>query len=155
MADHEGMEVDRNGLEVLTEAEALQLLSTVPVARLGLSIGALPVVLPVNFVVDGKDIVVKTAEGSKLDAALRYSVVAVEADAIDPISHHGWSVLVQGTSRVLTLPGEIERARSLPLRSWASDDGDRFMAISIDMVSGRRIHPEYGFVAALAKAHHR
>ncbi len=135
------MEVDQ-GMEVLSRDECLHLLSTVPVARIGLSLRALPVVLPVNFVVDQEkdQVIIRTAAGSKLDAALLHSVVAFEADHIDPLSHGGWSVLVQGTSRVLLLPGEIERARSLKLRPWADDASrDRFVAISMDVVSGRRV----------------
>lgn len=137
------MELDRNGLEVLSREQALALLASVPVARVGLSMNALPAVLPVNFVLDGDEIIIRTAEGSKLDAALGHAVVALEADEFDPIGHVGWSVLVRGTSRVLAMPGEIEHARSLSLRPWANEDSDRFVAISTDLVSGRRIHPWY------------
>ncbi len=135
------MEVDQ-GMEVLTREECLHLLAMVPVARIGLSLRALPVVLPVNFVVDAEQdqVIIRTAAGSKLDAALLHSVVALEADHIDPMSHAGWSVLVQGTSRVLLLPGEIERARGLNVRPWANEEArDRFVAISMDVVSGRRV----------------
>jgi nitroimidazol reductase NimA-like FMN-containing flavoprotein (pyridoxamine 5'-phosphate oxidase superfamily) len=134
------MEIDRNGLEVMTREECLALLASIPVGRIGLSIGALPVVLPVNFVVAGDEIIIRTAEGSKLDAALQHAVVAFEADEFDPLSHSGWSVLVRGTSRVLVLPGEIDRARRLALRPWANEQSDRYVAISTDLVSGRRVH---------------
>ena len=43
------MEVDRNGLEVLDRAECLRLLGTASLGRIGLTSGALPTVLPVNF----------------------------------------------------------------------------------------------------------
>jgi uncharacterized protein len=136
------MEVDQQGLEVLTRDECLYLLSGVPVARIGLSLRALPVVLPVNFVVDREQdqVIIRTAAGSKLDAALLHAVVALEADHVDPMSHGGWSVLVQGTSRVLMLPGEIERARTLALQPWVNaGTRDHFVAISMDIVSGRRV----------------
>jgi uncharacterized protein len=152
-----GMEVDRNGLEVLSREECLYLLSTVPVARIGVSMDALPVVLPVNFVCTDDEIIVRTAEGSKLNAALAHSVVAFEADDFDPISHAGWSVLVRGTSRVLMLPGEIERARRLALQPWANERGDRYMAITTDLVSGRRIRSGYfgdRHGAVVRAAHH-
>lgn len=137
------MDLDRNGLEVLDTEEAMELLAGAPVARLGLSIDALPVVLPVNIAVDGAEIVVRTAPGTKLDQALAHAVVAVEADQYDLLGHVGWSVLVRGTSRVLALPDELERARLLPLRPWASDLPDRFIAISADLVTGRRIRGWY------------
>jgi nitroimidazol reductase NimA-like FMN-containing flavoprotein (pyridoxamine 5'-phosphate oxidase superfamily) len=150
------MEIDHNGLEVLTRDESLYLLGTVPVARIGVSMGALPVILPVNFTVAGGEIVIRTAEGTKLDAALANAVVAVEADDFDVISHSGWSVLVRGTSRVLTLPGELERARGLSLRPWAGDTPDRYVAISTDLVSGRRIHSPYfgGVHGAVSRSAH-
>jgi uncharacterized protein len=157
MPDDTGMEIDRSGLEVLTRDESLYLLGTVPVARIGLSMGALPVVLPVNFAIDGEEIVVRTSEGTKLDAAVAHAVVAVQADDFDAMSHTGWSVLVQGTSRLLTLPGEIERAGRLALRPWSGEVGDRFVAITTELVSGRRIRSSYfggGHGATARVAHH-
>jgi hypothetical protein len=43
----------------------------------------------------------------------------------------------------VTLPGELHRARHLPLRPWASDQPDRYIAVSTDLVSGRRIRGWY------------
>ena len=43
-----GLEVA--GLEVLSREECLSLMATVSVGRLGVSIDALPAILPVNFV---------------------------------------------------------------------------------------------------------
>ena len=137
------MEIDHNGLEVLSREESLYLLGTVPVARIGLTMGALPVILPVNFTVDDGEIILRTVEGTKMDAALANAVVAVEMDDFDSISHSGWSVLVRGMSRVLALPGELERARSLALRPWAGEAPDRYVAIATDLVSGRRIRSPY------------
>ncbi|MCU0268823.1 MAG: pyridoxamine 5'-phosphate oxidase family protein [Acidimicrobiales bacterium] len=137
------MEVDRNGLEVLSRGECLSLLDAVPIGRIGLSMHALPVVLPVNFRLHGDEVLVRTAEGSKLDAALERSVVAFEADDFDKMSHTGWSVLVRGTSRVISAPEEVERVRRIPLSPWANDSTDRFVAISTDLVTGRRVHSWY------------
>ena len=139
------MEVDRNGLEVLERDECLALLGTVPVGRLGLSLGALPVVLPVNFCLADDEIIVRTTAGSKLDAALHHAVVAFEADHIEGYGHTGWSVLVRGASRVLVRPSEIAHAETLPLRPWGTSGTtlDRFIAIGTDLVSGRRIRSWY------------
>ena len=151
------MELDRNGTEILERAECFHLLADRPIARLGLSMDALPVVIPVNFVVDGDHIVVRTTAGSKLNAALRHAVVAVEVDDYDPMSHAGWSVLVRGTSWVIDDPHEVERVRNLPLRPWANEDADRWIGVSIDMISGRRIRPNYAseLGAPRMHAHHR
>ena len=96
------MEVDRNGLEVLDRAECLQLLALRRFGRLGLTSGALPTILPVNYWFDGSSIYVRTSPGSKLDAALRGAVVAFEVDDIEPMEHAGWGVVVTGIAREVT-----------------------------------------------------
>ncbi len=152
------MELDANGLEVLDRGACLRLLSTVPIGRIGLSAGALPVVLPVNFVLWNEEVVVRTGSGGKLNAALVNSVVAFEADHYDGLSHTGWSVLLQGSSREITDPLEIEAVRRLPLRPWVEPGKDRFISIAADLVSGRRVRGWHRFdghesFVSLARAH--
>ena len=77
--------------------------------------------------------------GTKLSAAASHAVVAVEADHYDPFSHTGWSVLVQGESRILESPFELEWASALPLRPWARPEADCFIAVPADLVTGRRL----------------
>lgn len=132
---------DANGLEVLGREECLHLLTKMPVGRIGVTIHALPVILPVNFALDGERVIVRSAAGSKLTAAMTGAVVALEVDDFDTMDHSGWSVLVQGRSRVMEDPDEIDRALLLPLRAWASDKPDRFITIDLELVSGRRVKP--------------
>jgi len=133
------MPFDRNDLEVLDRHECLRLLAGHSVGRVGLSKGALPVILPVNFYLDGERVLVRTGFGTKLAAAMRNAVVCLEVDEIDPVYHAGWSVLVTGTAREL-VGEEAERAMALPLRPW-SGHGDHVIAIDIELVSGRRLDP--------------
>ncbi|MFP5369160.1 MAG: pyridoxamine 5'-phosphate oxidase family protein [Actinomycetes bacterium] len=133
------MEIDRNGLEVLDRDECLRLLSTATLGRVGLTTGALPTVLPVNFLLDGDRILVRTGEGSKLQAAIDNAVVAFESDDFDPLYHSGWSVVVTGVAREVTDPGELHAMRSAPVARWAPQGDGRVVAISTEMVSGRRI----------------
>ena len=132
------MEMDRNGFEVLGRDECFALLRSATVGRIGLSMSALPVVLPVNFAVDGDRLVVRTAAGSKFDAALGGAVVAFEADHLDPDSGEAWSVLVRGSSAVLTDPADIASLADLDLNSWVADRSDQWVMITTDLVSGRR-----------------
>ena len=60
---------DHAGLEILPFDECLRLLASVPVGRVGFFADGEIVVLPVNHVVDGHDVVFRTAYGSKLSAA--------------------------------------------------------------------------------------
>jgi uncharacterized protein len=131
----------RRGIEELSVVECMQLLATVPVGRVGITIDALPAVLPVNFVIHKGAVVFRTVPGTKLDAATAGTVVAFEADGYGLASHpQGWSVLVRGVAREVTDPGELDAARRLPLDSWAWDGGaDRFVNIEPTLVTGRRV----------------
>jgi nitroimidazol reductase NimA-like FMN-containing flavoprotein (pyridoxamine 5'-phosphate oxidase superfamily) len=135
------MEVDRNGLEVLGRDVCLRLLAGTTLGRVGISSGALPSVLPVNFRFDGRQILIRTGVGTKLDAAVANAVVAFEVDEIDPVAHTGWSVMVTGIAGELTDPGELAAARTSPLARWAPRNDHRVIAISTELVSGRRIVP--------------
>ena len=136
------MEVDRNGLQVLEREECLQLLGTATLGRIGVSSGALPVVLPVNFYLDGDRILVRSSAGTKLDAALQDTVVAFEVDDFDAMYHAGWSVLVTGVAHVVDEAERVRALQRLPLVRWApASDEDHVVSISTEMVSGRRLVP--------------
>jgi nitroimidazol reductase NimA-like FMN-containing flavoprotein (pyridoxamine 5'-phosphate oxidase superfamily) len=132
-------ELDRNGLEVLDRQECLRLLATASLGRIGISSGALPVVLPVNFRLVGDRIVFRTASGTKLDAATRGAVVAFEVDAMDPVEHTGWSVMITGVAQQVREPADIEAVSPERVARWAPLGEDCIVAISTDLVSGRRI----------------
>jgi uncharacterized protein len=133
------MELDRNGLEVLSRADALELLAAHTFGRIALTSHALPLVLPVNYRYDGRSIVIRTHPGTKLDVATRHAVVAFEVDEIDPLYHSGWSVVVQGMARTVVDPDELARCRALPTAVWTPAVADRYVTVSTDLVTGRRI----------------
>ncbi len=126
--------------EVLSREACLALLATQQVGRLGVSIEALPAILPVNFRLLKDRIIVRTVPGTKLDAAVAQAVVAFEVDDYDPEGRWGWSVLVRGAGAEITEPDELEAVKALPLRAWAFKNGDanRFLAIDTTLVTGRR-----------------
>ena len=119
----------------------MALLGQVAVGRVGASIDALPVVLPVNFAVVDDDIVFRTVEGTKFHAAAAGAVVAFEADGYDDSGRQGWSVLVQGRSEVVVDPVELASLRGLTIDPWAVDGAaDRFVRIRTTKVTGRRFY---------------
>jgi nitroimidazol reductase NimA-like FMN-containing flavoprotein (pyridoxamine 5'-phosphate oxidase superfamily) len=120
---------DLNGLELLDEQNCLALLASREMGRIGLSVAALPVVVPVLYQLIDRDIVIRTTPGSKLDAAWTGAVVAFEVDEFDAETRAGWSVLVRGPSRVLANPSD------------PSDASEAFVGIRCEMVSGRRVGP--------------
>lgn len=137
-------DVDRNGLLMLDRAECLRLLGMATLGRIGLTSGALPVILPVNFWFDGERIYIRTGPGTKLSAATRDSVVAFEVDDIDPIWHSGWSVIVTGLAHHVVDPDELDRIEAMPIARWAPVGGDHVISITPELVSGRRITPGMG-----------
>lgn len=133
-----GVEIDRNGLEVLDTTECLRLLAGSSMGRIGISSGALPVILPVNYHLHGERILIRTGAGTKLDAATRNTVVAFEVDDFDTLYHSGWSVMVTGESHEVT-GDELEALADVPLTRWAPHGDGHVVAISTELISGRRI----------------
>ena len=129
-------QIDRNGLEVLDRDDCIRLLKTVSLGRIGITVGALPTILPINFRVDDERILFRTGVGTKLDAATRGAVVAFEADDFDPMYHSGWSVVVTGIARGVRDPDD--RAMHTTPR-WAPGHDEHLVEVSIDQISGRRL----------------
>ena len=131
----------RPTIEELNPDECLELLASVPVGRVGVTIDALPAVLPVNFVVHGGAVIFRTVPGTKLDAATAGAVVAFETDGYgDSRDPNGWSVLLRGIAHEIDDPAQLAMARALPLESWAWDGGaDRFVRIEPTVLTGRRV----------------
>src|SRR3546814_20622897 len=90
-----------HGLELLSEEEARELLDHSEIGRVGVTMGAIPAIFPVNYAIVDDLIVFRTAPGSKLSAATEGAVVAFEVDEFDGASQSGWGVLVVGRSQVV------------------------------------------------------
>jgi nitroimidazol reductase NimA-like FMN-containing flavoprotein (pyridoxamine 5'-phosphate oxidase superfamily) len=127
------------GLELLTDDEARALLAVGEVGRVGVTIGAMPAIFPVNYrVIDGA-IVFRTAPGSKLSAAAQGAVVAFEIDDYQVAERTGWSVLAVGRSELvhdLEVTFKVLDAHLEPMA-----DGARTSIVRIvpEFISGRRI----------------
>ncbi len=126
-------------LDVISDDECRDLLASAEIGRVIVSIDALPAALPVNHWLIDDTIVFRTAPGTKLTAALNHTVVGFEVDEIDPATRSGWSVLVIGTSNVVSDPAEIARLDRAGLRSWAPVAAPHYVQIRIQRISGRRL----------------
>ena len=135
---HWPMLVD-DGLELLTENQARGFLARGEVGRVGITIGGLPAIFPVNYrMIDGA-IVFRTAPGSKMAAATRGEVVAFEVDDYQATDRSGWSVLAVGKGEVVH---DVELAlRVLAARLEPFAGGVRTVLVRIEptFLSGRRI----------------
>jgi len=132
-------DTDRSGLEVLDEAECLRLLALATLGRVALTANALPMVLPVTFRLVHDQIVFRTRRDTHLGLGTNNSVVAFEVDDIHPELHTGWSVLVTGVASELRDPHIGEAMGALP--EWSRDDETRAVAITVNLISGRRTLP--------------
>lgn len=130
---------DHAGLEVLPFQVSLQRLASVPVGRVGFFADGEVVVLPVNHLVDGQDVVFRTSRGSKLSAAEGHDLVAFEADHYDEQTKSGWSVLVTGRAEAVYEDAEVQRLNRQDLHPWPSALQHPFwIRIRATSVSGRQ-----------------
>ncbi|WP_159850738.1 pyridoxamine 5'-phosphate oxidase family protein [Nocardia sp. CY41] len=125
----------------LDRAEALRLLASAPLGRVVYTRNALPAIRPVNHLVDGGLIVVRTRLTSRFTSAVRGNspvVVTYAADDIDPVRRVGWSVSVTGLAHTVTDSVRIARYERL-LQPWVEGVMDSVITIEPDIVSGIRL----------------
>jgi len=125
-------------LEVLPEYECERLMRTQNVGRLGVVVGDQPLILPVNYAMQGRDVVFRTDRGTHVSQAAGHRV-AFEIDGTDAAYREGWSVLVVGRAYEERDPGRIRELDHLPLRPWAPGGKDQWIRITPGDITGRRL----------------
>jgi nitroimidazol reductase NimA-like FMN-containing flavoprotein (pyridoxamine 5'-phosphate oxidase superfamily) len=127
-------------LEEIDRDDCLSLMATLSIGRVAVSVEAqAPLVVPVNYVLDGDVVVFRTGSGTKL-AATGSRPMSFQVDLVDPMHHTGWSVLVRGRAYVAT-HWEIEH---LELEPWAEGSRPHWVRLVPDMITGRRIYLPQG-----------
>lgn len=122
----------------LSQSECLQLLATRQVGRVAyVARAGLPDVVPVNYEVDGENVLIRSGPGPKLQAAERGDMVAFEVDDIDEEQHTGWSVVVVGRARRLSA-AEQNRVELVP-KPWAAGPRLHLVRITSTRITGRRL----------------
>jgi hypothetical protein len=118
----------------LSEQECWELLATASVGRLALSVRALPVIVPVQYYLDGRRLAVCLGHRALPERALNETVIAFAADSIDPMTRTGWLVLVQGRSVI---------PRGLRIDTdcgWPAETQAQVVEIEPGRVNGQRMH---------------
>ncbi|BBZ33404.1 pyridoxamine 5'-phosphate oxidase family protein [Mycolicibacterium confluentis] len=121
---------------ILPESECWNLMSSMSLGRLITAADGQPEVFPVNFAVQDRGVVFRTAEGTKLVSSAINRNVLFEVDDHD--AAQGWSVIVRGVARILHSDEEIDVAKETGLRPWVSTDKEHYVRIRPVRVSGRR-----------------
>jgi uncharacterized protein len=125
----------------LTRAEAIELLQFhAYVGRIGFVVEGRPLILPVNYLADDDSIVFCTEPGTKLSAIGGGAPVVFEVDDSRALYHAGWSVVVKGAAHEITDESRLDELRRGPLHSWATRSSEHWVRITIEEVTGRRIH---------------
>ncbi|MFI0423613.1 pyridoxamine 5'-phosphate oxidase family protein [Spongiactinospora sp. 9N601] len=132
------------GLETLTRAECMRLISPGGVGRVAFDDGTGPIVLPVNYRVQDEAVVFRTRYGGGLDKELDTGLsgvefkIAFEVDRIDDAQRTGWSVLIQGPAHHIT-EAELPEVSTLGVEPWPGGDRELYIRVTSDRVTGRRI----------------
>ena len=124
----------------LDEHQCWELLRSQEVGRLAVAIANHPDIFPINYVVDRGGIVFRTAEGTKLAAAVLGRGVAFEVDGLDEAAGEAWSVIVKGHAVEIDGMYELIDALDLPLFPWHASPKHRFVRIEPVEISGRSFH---------------
>ena len=122
---------DLRTLEALDEVECRYLMRWEVVGRVAfVDEHEAPTVLPVNYVVDGDDLLIRTEP--ELAARLLGRPVGFQVDRIDEFRRIGWSVLVRGTAEPAERP-DVE------IQTWAPGDRPVLLRIVPTEITGRRL----------------
>lgn len=131
--------LDDQGLIRMDEEACWRFLARHWLGRVGLIHLDNPMIFPVNYALDERTIVFRTAPGTKLRLSAVGVRVAFEVDEATELFETGTSVVVHGSLHEVTDRDELARLRRLPLRTWAPGDRDHFVRIDADYITGRQI----------------
>ncbi|HXY63208.1 MAG TPA: pyridoxamine 5'-phosphate oxidase family protein [Mycobacterium sp.] len=123
-------------VSILSATESWDLLASVPLGRLVTSVEGQPEIFPVNFVVQRRTVLFRTAEGTKLVSTAINNRVLFEADDHD--AAEGWSVIVKGTARMLRTNEQIQEAEQAQLLPWIATLKQHYVRVLPVSISGRR-----------------
>ena len=125
-------------IEELSTSTCWSLLRDLPVGRIALPGDGDIEVFPVNFVVDGGTVVIRTAAGTKLSLIEANSRATFEADDVDVVSQTAWSVVLKGKVQVVHGHEAIIETFDMVLPTWQSGPKPTFVRLVPDGVTGRR-----------------
>ncbi|UMG91901.1 pyridoxamine 5'-phosphate oxidase family protein [Nocardioides sp. TF02-7] len=124
----------------LDRDECLALLRAGDVGRIAFVDDSGPDILPVNYAVQGEDVLVTTSSYGVIARAATGARVAFEVDELDAFTRSGWSVVVRGPAE---RAAQFELSADLDERPSPWADGVRTYTIRIrpEVVTGRRLIP--------------
>jgi uncharacterized protein len=134
--------VEPKVLEELSPDECQRLLEGEHFGRLAFLDRArdMPMIIPINYVFHHGSVVLRSAEGSKLEAARRdVAAAAFEIDGVNEEQRLGWSVVVRGYMHPVTDLQDLAELEETPLVSWAPGERPHYIRLQPKTLTGRRI----------------
>jgi uncharacterized protein len=126
-------------LRAMDEHECLERLEEGYVGRLALLLDDGPMIYPMNYRYAGGVVVLRSLEGSKLDALLDRPRVAFEVDGLDDEYHAGWSVVARGVAEMVSEEEAGDVLGSQRLRAWAGESAAYWVLLRPEVVTGRSV----------------
>lgn len=120
------------GFQTMTAAECRRLLTTRDIGRVAISAGALPMVLPVQYSLQGDQLLLRTPGHHEVSDSIEGQVVGFQADQLDLDHGCGWCVAVTGTVHVVH-----DSPMTTPVHGWFSDGV--VLALDTDVIVGHRV----------------
>ncbi len=138
----------RHGLIELDRETSLALLAGIEVGRIAWSDGGRVMVFPLNFVLEGDSIFVRTPSEAILAAARTHPTLTFQGDDFEPGVRTGWTVLVSGPAEEVEPGAEADRVGEL-VKPWRGNGSLRVLRIRVETVSGRRLLLRPGSIGSL------
>ena len=128
-------------IQELTAEECRTLLTAASVGRVGFILDGRVQIIPVNYVLDGEGIIIRTLTDGVLSqaASLDAGKIAFEVDHLEPLAGEGWSVLMHGSLRAITDEAEVSRLDTRRVTPWAGGDRPLHLRFAATEMSGRRV----------------
>lgn len=126
-------------ITVLNDQQCSELLTATTIGRVGFVQDDSVQIIPVNYVVSGQDLLLRTAaDGILHELATTSATVAFEVDHHKDIGGSGWSVLMHGALTVI--PDDERPAVMGRVSPWAGEGRNVPLRFTIEHISGRSVH---------------
>ena len=127
------------GVRTLDRVECLDLLPAKRVGRLAYVTDDGPRIVPLNYTTTPDSVVVRTLAYGEVARSALDQRVAFQIDDIDEFRETGWSVLVVGTAKLVS----VEELKQILYRGapepWAGGPRTLFLRIPMTTVTGRQV----------------
>jgi uncharacterized protein len=126
---------------VLEPASCVSLLSAGRFGRLAVVAHDRPMIVVLNYVPLGTDLLLRTGDGTRLAALIPTDEALpaeFEVDSTVATDRSGWSVIAHGEIVRERDPVNLSRALA-ELRPWAGDHRDLVLRLRVESTTGRRV----------------